>query len=207
MRNIHGNIAEYVMPIMSQVIRTFCVVAAFFATYQSSMAETPLPSSVELNSHRTISANARELEIADGHRKRVKIRVPARLGKAMSDSSEIVFPESNSLVIDGREFFLVIVGAPSTRQPMGYCGAGTESKLYALQIDGANASIAFEKLIQSCLKNIDLASDGVAPAYRSISWSVHPAGIRVRWMSDEKDHEVSRIFQYRHGQFVEIPIS
>jgi hypothetical protein len=190
------------MPIMSQIIRSTLVAGAFFAACELSMAATPRPPSVELSSQRIISADAQELDITD-HGKPIRIKVPSIFGKAISKSSEIVFPESNSLVIDGREFVLVIVGEPSNSQPTGYCGAGIESKLYALQIDGKSASVAFEKLVQSCLKNIDLASDGVVPAYRSVSWNAHPTGIRVRWMNDENGHEATRVFQYRRGRFVE----
>lgn len=195
------------MPIMSQIIRSILAAGTFFAACESSMAATPLPPSVALSSQRVISANSHELDITDDRGTPIRIRVRSKLGKAISNSAEIVFPESNSLLTDGREFVLVIVGEPSSSHPTGYCGAGIESKLYALQIDGESASVAFEKLVQSCLKNIDLTSDGVVPAYRSVSWSTHPTGIRVRWMNDENGNEATRVFQYRRGQFVELPAS
>lgn len=169
------------------------------------MAEESLPHSVQLSDHKILSTKARELDLGDGHGNATKIRLPAELRKAVSKSSAIIFPEANSRPIDGREFALVVVETPSANEPTRYCGAGVESKLYAIQIDGTSTSIAFSKLIQSCLKNIDLTSDGVEPSYRSVSWSAHPVGIRISWMYDENGKGSTHIFQYDNGKFVEAP--
>jgi len=207
MLEIHGNIVAYVMPIMWKIIRSIVVAAMLFGACESSMAASTLAPSIDLGGHRIISKNSRELDITNSHGPSIKVRVPSKFGKALSASSVIIFPEPSSLVIDGREFVLVIVGQPSSSRAMGYCGAGIESTLYALLIQGESASIAFEKLVQSCLKNVDLASDGVAPAYRSVSWNAHPTGIRVRWMNDENGNEATRVYQYHRGRFVESPVS
>ncbi|WP_413185264.1 hypothetical protein [Paraburkholderia sacchari] len=191
------------MPIMSRILKSIILAGTFFAACQLSMAATSLPPAVQLSNQRFISAGEHALIISGNHGKSDTIKVSSKFGKAISSSSEIVFPEPKSLVIDGQEFVLVLVGKPSSNKPLGYCGSGTESTLYALRIGQKSVTVAFEKLVQSCLQNIDLASDGVAPPYRSVSWNAQPTGIRIRWMSDEARRETTGVFEYRGGRFVQ----
>jgi hypothetical protein len=198
---------EFVMLIMLQAIKRVILIGMVGGTCSPAIAGLQLPASVGVSGNRVITVLEGHLDVQEQDTRTIHhIRVPNALQRAIATSSDIIFPESQSLLIDGKEYLLLVINYPSSRASTGYCGAGNEGKLYALQIASKAAEVIFSQLVQSCLKNIELADGGVISPFSSVSWSNAPVGIRIAWMSDPTGQNVARVYKYSHGQFVEVPV-
>jgi len=191
------------MQIILHEIKKLVAIGLLGAICTYTNAASKLPVSIEISGGRVIKVRSHRLYIeARGKVFSQYIKTPISIEHAIFQSSGVIFPESRSLTIQGREYILIIINQSSSYNPIGYCGSGDESELYVMQITKATAKVMFSKLVQSCLKNIDLSSDGSVSPYSSVSWNETPIGIRVAWMSDETGKEVTKIYQYDHGHFI-----
>jgi hypothetical protein len=189
---------------LSNIARATLLVANGMITAQAIAGEQP-PTAVELTGGRLFQQAAHRLYEADETRHEVRsVRVPAKLNRSFKSASSIVFPASHSMVIDGKEYVLVVVNQASSSNPTGFCGVGEEGTLYVLELHDLAAAPRFSLPVQSCLKTIDLRSDGVKSPYTAISWSESPAGVRVSWDLDAKGNDATRTFRYEGGRFVEM---
>ncbi|WP_174363056.1 hypothetical protein [uncultured Caballeronia sp.] len=193
---------------ISRMIRRI-LFAIFIAGVNSPViAMQPLPASVEISDGRTVTVRDNHLYIREKDASTFHaMHLPKSLRHKLENASAFNFPESQSLRVDGKDYFLVIIDHSSGQAPAAYCGAGNEGELYALRISGKLVTVSFSKLVASCLKNIELSSDGMASPYRSVAWNKMPVGIRVSWASDASGKNVTRFFRFNHGEFVETPVA
>jgi hypothetical protein len=178
---------------------------ALCVTGASALAEVPSPTQIELKGGRLVQQKDNRLFMVDAAKHKVlPIKVPPALKRALKTSSSIAFPADHSRLIEGSEYILVVVNQASSSNPMGYCGAGEEGTLYALELHDSAAAPHFSLPVQSCLKDLDLASDSNQKSgYLAITWKDAPIGIQVRWDIYGKASDVSRFYRYQDGQFVE----
>lgn len=134
---------------------------------------------------------------------RRKIELPSHLKRALSTSSEIVFPEAASRRLDGKDVFLIVARIPSSTSPNGYCGAGSEDELYAVELNAIVGKIVFSKKVSSCLDNIDLRDDGINSPFESIKWVDSPVGISISWEKDKEGRESVHLYRKIKGGFKE----
>ncbi|KLU22962.1 hypothetical protein EOS_27945 [Caballeronia mineralivorans PML1(12)] len=189
--------------IWSTIERAVLVLALGAVTTLATAGEQT-PTAVELSGSRLFQQNAHRLYEANATQHEVRLlRVSAAFKHTLASASSIVFPVSHSQVIDGKEFVLVVVNQASSSNPTGFCGVGEEGTLYVLELHDLTADPRFSLPVQSCLKTIDLSSDGVKSPYSAISWSESPVGLRVSWQQDAKGNEATHTFRYENGKFVE----
>ncbi|CAN7759264.1 hypothetical protein LJR034_007153 [Caballeronia sp. LjRoot34] len=196
------------MQTMLRTIKRIFLAGVLGGACSPLIAMQPLPVSVEISDGRIVTVRENHLYVQEQDaRISYTIQLPNTLRHELASASGVAFPESHSLLVDGNEYILFIVDHSSGQPPEGYCGAGNEGELYALQITGTLAKVKFSKLVQSCLKNIELSSDGTTSPYRSVAWNKTPVGISIAWMSDSFGRTITRLYQLNHGQFNEIPVA
>jgi hypothetical protein len=122
---------------------------------------------------------------------------------SLRTASSVVFPEGRALHIDDSDYFMLVVNRPSATNPQGYCGAGEEGNLYVLKLKQNVANVALSLRLQSCLQNVELASDGVQSPYKSIKWTSSPPGVRIDWENDGKGQAVTKTYRLQGSVFVE----
>jgi hypothetical protein len=189
--------------IWSTIERAVVIVALGTVTMLAIAEEQP-PTAVELSGGRLFQQNAHRLYEVNAAQHTVRpLRVSGMFKHSLVSASSIVFPASHSRLIDGKEYVLVVVNQASSSNPTGFCGGGEEGTLYVLELHDVTADLRFALPVQSCLKTIDLSSDGVKSPYSAISWSDSPIGVRVSWQQDEKGNEATRMFRYENGTFAE----
>lgn len=193
------------MPITSLGIKRLVLLVALGATSASALAEVPPPTQIDLAGGRLVQQKDSRLFTVDAEKHKVlPIQVPPALRRALKTSSSIAFPADHSRLIDGNEYILVVVNQSSSSNPTGYCGAGEEGTLYALELHDSAAVPRFALPVQSCLKDLDLASDSNQKSgYLAITWKDAPVGIQVRWDVYGDKSDVSRFYKYQGGQFIE----
>jgi hypothetical protein len=186
-------------------IKQLVLLVALGAMSASTLAEVPSPTQIDLKGGRLVQQKDNRLFTVDAEKRKVlPIQVPPALRRAIKTSSSIAFPADHSRLIDGNEYILVVVNQSSSSNPMGYCGAGEEGTLYALELHDGTAVPRFTLPVQSCLKDLDLASDSNQKSgYLAITWKDDPVGIQVRWDVYGDKSDVSRFFKYQDGQFIE----
>ena len=185
-------------------IKHVMMIAAIGAMTTLASAEEQAPTAVELSGGRLFQQSTHRLYEVNAIQHDIRpVQIPAKFKHSLASASSIVFPVSHSKMIDGREYVLVVVNQASSANPTGFCGVGEEGTLYVLELHDFTADPRFSLLVQSCLKTIDLSSDGVKSRYSAISWSESPIGVRVSWETDARGSEATRIFRYENGKFVE----
>jgi hypothetical protein len=185
-------------------IKPLMLIAAIGAMTTLARAEEQTPTAVKLSGGRLFQQSAHRLYEVNATQRDIRpVQIPAGFKHLLANASSIVFPVSHSETIDGREYVLVVVNQASSSNPTGFCGTGEEGTLYILELRGFTAEPRFSLLVQSCLKTIDLSSDGVKSPYSAISWSESPIGVRVSWETDASGNEATRVFRYQNGKFVE----
>lgn len=188
-----------------EIKRWLCLMTLSMIT-SMAFAKASSPTVIYLSGGRLVQQRDNLLFAADAQKRNVlRVKVPPALGKALKTSSSIVFPADHSRLIDGKEYILVVVNQPSSSNPTGYCGAGEEGVLYVLELHDRTAIPIFSLLVQSCLKDIDLASDSNQKSgYLSIAWQQAPIGISVHWDIYGNASDVSRFYKYQGGRFIEV---
>lgn len=183
----------------------WCVCTATLAIAASAFADTGTPASVRLSSGRELQQDGKRLVETDaGQHHATTVRLPAALRRAVASASSIGFPSADSKIVDGKEFVLVVVNQSSSDNPMGYCGAGEEGTLYALQVNGNGATSRYAMPVQSCLHNVSLDTDGENRSpYRAIEWLDHPPGFRIAWTFIGDAGPTTREYRYNGTTFVE----
>lgn len=176
--------------------------ATFLMLINIASAQEKSPMEVMISSGEKIVSEDRGVFISDTTTRR-KIELPSHLKRALSTSSEIVFPEAVSRRLDGKDVFLIVVRVPSSTSPNGYCGAGSEDELYAVELNGIVGKIVFSKKVNSCLDNIDLSNDGINSSFESIKWVNNPVGISISWSKDQEGKESVRLYRRIKGGFKE----
>ncbi|MPV60922.1 hypothetical protein CFB46_04185 [Burkholderia sp. HI2761] len=192
------------MSITSSVIWwTFCIAAV--ATAATAFAAVDAPASVRLSNGRELQQYEKRLVEVDAGRHRTSaVRLPVALRRAVASASSIGFPSASSRTIDGKEFVLIVVNQSSSRNPMGYCGAGEESTLYVLQINGDAAASSYAMPVQSCLDSVSLDTDGDNRSpYLAIEWIDDPMGFKVSWTNIDDAGPATREYRYDGRAFVE----
>ncbi|KEZ01522.1 hypothetical protein GQ57_34535 [Burkholderia sp. MSh2] len=132
------------------------------------------------------------------------MKLPTALRRAVSSASSIGFPSADSKVVDGKEIVLVVVSQSSSNNPTGYCGAGEESTLYALQIDGNAAVPRYSMPVQSCLHTVSLDTyvNNRSP-WLAIEWLDDPLGFKINWSFIDETAHVTRQYRYNGSTFVQ----
>ena len=74
--------------------------------------------------------------------------------------------------------------------------------LYVAELGQRMVETRYKSLINSCLKNIELESDGTASPFKSIAWTSSPAGFRVAWLSDAQGAESVQTYKIDAGKFM-----
>nr|WP_175803153.1 hypothetical protein [Burkholderia anthina] len=186
-------------------LTTWCVCAAALAITASAFADTDAPASVRLsNGHALQQDGKRLVEVDAAHRRTTTVRLPIALRRAVASASSIGFPSASSKVIDGKEFVLVLVNQSSSDNPMGYCGAGEEGTLYALQVSGNVATSRYAMPVHSCLNDISLDTDvNNRSPYGAIEWRDDPPGFRIAWTYIGHAGPATREYRYDGTTFVE----
>ncbi len=171
-----------------------------------AFSKSSAPTVIHLSGDRFIQQHGNSLfVVAAQTRSELPIKVPLALRKSLETSSSIAFPADESRLIDGNEYILIVVNQASSRNSTGYCGAGEEGTLYVLELHERTAVSRFSLPVQSCLKDIDLASDSNQKSgYLSIVWQEAPIGIRVRWDIYGNATDVSHFYKYQGGRFIEV---
>lgn len=192
------------MSITSWAINAVIVAMLLSCTSAITFADIPAPTQVDLVGGRRVQQKEHQIYELDATRHKVSvIQLPDALKRAFATSSSIAFPDSHSRLIAGKEYFLVVVNQSSSLNPTGYCGAGEEGKLYALELHDGFAMPRFSALVQSCLKDIYLASEsGMKSGYLAITWNDSPEGIQVHWDIYGDVGDVTRFYPYENGRFV-----
>ena len=86
-------------------------------------------------------------------------------------------PTSVKLVAQVSDSAIVLIDSyPSIPRGMSYCQAGEERFLRVLAISGKRPSETFHLKLESCRKNIELASPG-------LKWSPDTSILSIRWLS------------------------
>ncbi|WP_322082191.1 hypothetical protein [Burkholderia sp. BCC1972] len=192
------------MSIMSSVIRwTLCIAAVALAA--TAFAASDAPAAVRLSNGRELQQDEKRLVEVDVARHRAStVRLPAALRRAVASASSVGFPSARSSIIDGKEFVLIVVSQSSSRNPMGYCGAGEESTLYVLQIKGSAAASSYAMPVQSCVDSVSLDTDGGNRSpYLAIEWITDPAGFEVSWTNIDDAGPATREYRYDGSTFVQ----
>lgn len=192
------------MSIMSSVIRWSFGLAAV-ATVATAFAKVDAPASVRLSNGRELQQHGKRLvEVDDAHHRTSTVRLPIALRRAIASASSIGFPSASSRAIGGKEFVLIVVNHSSSRDPMGYCGAGEESTLYVLRIRGDAAASSYAMPVQSCLDSVSLDTDGDNRSpYLAIEWIDDAAGFKVTWTNIDDSGPATREYRYDGRAFVE----
>ena len=126
------------------------------------------------------------------------MRIPDSLRQAMDQSAELLFASARSMKTDGREYILLIIGQLSAPyNKMGYCGAGMEYNLHAIDIAPKIAKPGFEKLVDSCIYSLNLAGN------HPVSFQRNPAAIIIKWEYDSgKNGGATETYRDVNGKFV-----
>ncbi|CAE6934651.1 hypothetical protein [Paraburkholderia domus] len=188
----------------SWVIKVVIIATVLSGISAIGFAEMPAPTQVDLARGRRVQQKENRLYEVDASKHKVSvIQLPPAFKRAVATSSSIAFPDDHSRLIEGKEYFLVVVNQSSSSNPTGYCGAGEEGTLYALELRDGAAVPRFSTLVQSCLKDFDLASDsGVKSGYLAIKWKNSPVGIQVHWDIYGNASDVNSFYRYEGGAFV-----
>lgn len=194
------------MRIISLEIKRLLFAVVLGVASSIAFAKVSSPTEIHLSGGRLLQQKGNLLFTVDAkNRKVLPIRMQPALKQALKTSSSIAFPSDHSRLIDGGEYILVVVNQPSSSNPTGYCGAGEEGMLYALELHESKAVSHLSLPVQSCLKDIELASDSNQKSgYLSITWEEAPVGIRVRWDIYGDESDVSRFYEYKDGRFIDV---
>ena len=202
--NTIGNTLEFVMPIMSSIRKLVFAAALFFGLSSVAIAQKDLPQAIVTSNRNLLIFQGHNLYLTSPGKPEAfhVINVSEDLHRAMSTASTVFFPESRSLNFAGKEYVLIIISHPSSSQPQGFCGAGEEDVLYVAELGQRMVETRYKSLINSCLKNIELESDGTASPFKSIAWTSSPAGFRVAWLSDAQGAESVQTYKIDAGKFM-----
>ncbi|WP_156954582.1 hypothetical protein [Paraburkholderia acidipaludis] len=194
------------MSIISSVIKTGVFAVVLVCTSSLASAETPPPDAVNLEGGRVLLQKGKRLvEVDAATKKEFPTRFPTSVRRAVSTASSIGFPADRSRIIDGKEYALVVVNQSSSNNPMGYCGAGEEGRLYILQLEGNKAELPLSLPVQSCLKSVALNTDtGTKSPYLAITWSDAPTGFKIDWEHDADKGRTSQLYRFQDGTFVAV---
>ncbi|WDD91085.1 hypothetical protein Bsp3421_000979 [Burkholderia sp. FERM BP-3421] len=192
------------MSITSLVTKFFACIAAI-AMAASVFADTEAPTSVHLSNGRELQQDGKRIVEVDGARHRTSaVQLPTTLRRAVTSASSIGFPSATSKVLEGKEFVLVVVNQSSSNHPMGFCGAGEEGTLYALQIKDSVAVSAYSMVVQSCLHSVSLDTDvNNRSPYLAIEWLDDSAGFKISWTNIDDSGPATREYRYNGNTFVE----
>lgn len=187
------------------MLRQIACMTAFAVMGAAALAKVPSPTRIALEGGRLVQHEGKRLSTVDPATGNVSvIQLPAALNRAFTNSSSIGFPSDRSRLIEGNEYILIVVNQASSSNPSGYCGAGEEGTLYALELRDSAAVPRLALPVQSCLKDFDLATDSNQRSeYLAISWQDEPIGIHVHWDVYGDQSDVSRFYRYEAGQFVQ----
>lgn len=201
-----GFTLEFAILIISLAIKRLLLFIILGVINSIAFAKVFSPTEIYLGDGRLVQQDGNLLFTVDAKKRKIlPIKVPLALKQALKTSSSIAFPSDHSRLIDGKEYILVVVNQPSSSNPTGYCGAGEEGMLYALELHESTAVPHFSLPVQSCLKDMDLASDSNQKSgYLAITWQETPIGIQVRWDIYGNESDVSRFYKYQDGRFVEV---
>ncbi|NTY41444.1 hypothetical protein [Burkholderia diffusa] len=192
------------MSITFSVIKwlVFTVVISIAA---SAFAETAAPASVRLSNGRELQQDGKRLvELDVAHHRSKTLQLPTALRRAVASASSIGFPSASSKVVDGKEFILVVANQSSSNNPMGFCGAGEESTLYALQVKGNVASSKYAMPVQSCLHSVSLDTDvNNRSPWLAIEWVENPVGFKITWTNIDDAGPATREYRYNGNTFVQ----
>lgn len=194
------------MSIISSVIKC-CVVAVAVAGAVNAFADEQAPASVQLSNglrFQPTEDGKRLIEVDAAHHRTITVKLPTAFRRTVASSSGIGFPSATSKVVDGKELVLVVVSQSSSNKPMGFCGAGDESTLYALQVNGNAAVPVYSMPVQSCLHSVSLDDNG---GYRSpwhaIEWVENPFGFKITWTNIDDAGNATREYRYNGSTFVQ----
>lgn len=199
-----GFTREFAMRIMSPGIKQLAFFLMLSVSGTSVFAKVPSPVQVDLEGGRFVQQKDHRLYIVDaGKREVFPVQVPTPLNRVLKTSSSIGFPADHSRLIGGKEYILLVVNQSSSNNPMGYCGAGEEGTLYVLELRNNIAKPSFSVPVQSCLNDLDLATDSNQRSeYLAIEWKVDPIGIQINWDVYGSKNDVSHFYRYLDGQFI-----
>ncbi|MBN3732598.1 hypothetical protein [Burkholderia sp. Tr-20390] len=192
------------MSIISSVIK-WCACTAAIVIAVNAFAETDAPTSVRLSNGLELQQDGKRLvEVDIAHHRSATVQLPTVLRRAVASASSIGFPSASTKVVDGKELVLVVVNQSSSNNPMGYCGAGEESTLYALQIKGNVATSKYSMPVQSCLHSVSLDTDvNNRSPWLAIEWLDDPLGFKVTWTNIDDAGPATREYRYNGSTFVQ----
>jgi hypothetical protein len=159
--------------------------------------------SSSLDDGRLITISESRLVVEARDRAQSTISIDRSVRDGLRVASSIVFPESRALHAGSSDYFMVAVNRPSAANPQGYCGAGEEGNLYVLKLKQNTANVALSLRLQSCLHNVELASDGAQSPYKSIKWTSNPPGVRIDWVNNGKGQAVTKTYRLQGSAFIE----
>lgn len=175
---------------------------AFLMVADLSYAKTSLPDSVTISTGESVIFENGRVFITRSSDKHM-IELPTLLNRALRDSDEVVFPEAMSRRVDGKDVILIIVVTASSPNPVGYCGAGLEANLYAVELRGTAGKVIFYKKVGSCLDSINMNDNGVDSRFKAIKWVNDSADVSISWARDEAGQARIHIYRINHGKFEE----
>ncbi|HDR9341433.1 hypothetical protein LGN13_02830 [Burkholderia multivorans] len=192
------------MSIIFSVIK-WCVFSVAVAGAANAFADEKAPTSIQLSNGRQLQQTEdgkRLIEVDAAHHRTITVKLPTAFRRTVASSSGIGFPSATSKVVDGKELVLVVVSQSSSNKPMGFCGAGEESTLYALEVHGSAAAPVYSMPVQSCLHSVSLNDNG---GYRSpwlaIEWIDNPLGFKITWTNIDDAGNATREYRYNGSTF------
>lgn len=192
------------MSIISSVIK-WCVVSVLAAGSVNAFSDENVPISVLLSNGRELKEHddgKRLIEVDAARHRTIAVQLPTALRRAVASASGIGFPSATSKVFDGKEFVLVVVSQSSSDYPMGYCGAGEESTLYVLQINGDAAISNYALPVQSCLHSVSLDTNvNTRSPWLAIEWLHESLGFKVTWTNIDDAGPATREYRYNGSTF------
>jgi len=194
------------MPIVWSIRNAIFSAILFLGLSGIAIAKTGLPQAIEVSNQDSLIFHGHELYVthSDESKTRSTVHLSEDLHRAINTASTVLFPEHRSLNVAGKEYILIVVGHPSSSRPEGFCGAGEEDVLYVAEFDRGRLETKYTNLVRSCLKNIELESDGTESPIKSITWIDSPAGFRVAWLSDEQGAETIQTYWVEGSKFTAV---
>jgi hypothetical protein len=191
------------MPIMSKVVsRTLLCLIAIFVMAGSLFAKEAPPEGLTISTGERLVFQRKKLFLVKGERIKA-LNIPLWFRRKLFQSSDVVFPESSSRHTDGRDVFLVVTEVSSSPNPNGYCGAGSEDELYALELKDGIGRVIFSKKVSSCLDDVNLSEDGVNSPFNSIKWTGDTDEFSISWEKDQAGKRRIRYYRIKNGAFME----
>lgn len=167
--SMRGAIAEFAMRITFRTIGVLAVWSVLAAHVSAAPSAIAPFRSTAFHDGRTVALVGSRLVVKAHDVVPSAVHIDRSVRDRLRSASSVEFPEGEALRSGGGDYFMVVINRPSAVNPQGYCGSGEEGNLYVLRLRQNTANVALSVRLQSCLQDVELASDGVQSSYKPIA--------------------------------------